>query len=584
MGEAVGLAGRPVAVDFDGVLAEMMKHALVADEAGEAADHALAPANLNRLGAAVHDREPAILGVEIGDRIRLAIVAVTGVLGDEVGERETIFEHHAHRRYSPAAARFRRTVATGCGNGRGGAAMTTSEITTFAIDGFDGSLMHPFDPGYDEARRVFNGMIDRYPAVIARCTSADDVAAVVRMAQRERLELTVRAGGHGVSGSAVADDAVCCDLRGMKGITIDPMARTARVEAGVLWGELDAATQEHGLAVTGGRVSSTGVAGLVLGSGSGWIERSFGFTCDNLISAEVVTADGRQVVASERENPGLFWGLRGGGGNFGIVTAFHFNLAPLGPIVLGGMLVYPASIAGDVVRFYRDFMATAPDALGTGLTFFTAPPADYVPVPVRGHPVVGIICCYTGSPADGEEAVRPLREFGPPPAIDMIQPMPYVAVQQLLDAGNPSGLQNYWSADFLAELPDEAVDTLVALATKPVSALSQIVLVAGGGAVARVPSSATALGERTAPWNIRYLSLWADLAATERNIAYTKSISASMKPWTTGRVYLNYIGDEGHGRVAAAFGPEKYARLAALKKVWDPTNVFRHNQNIPPAE
>lgn len=345
--------------------------------------------------------------------------------------------------------------------------MTRSEIALGAIEGFDGVLMRPGEPEYDDARRVFNGMIDRYPALIARCASADDVAAVVLMARREQVELTVRAGGHGVSGAAVADDAVCCDLRGMKEITIDPVARTARVEAGVLWGELDAATEEHGLVVTGGRVSSTGVAGLALGSGSGWIERSFGFTCDNMIAAEVVTGGRRQVVASGRENPGLFWGLRGGGGNFGIVTAFRFRLHPLGPIVLGGMLVYPAAMAGDVVRYYRDFMATAPDALGTGLAFLTAPPADFVPEPMHGHPVVGIICCYTGSIEAGEAAMRPLREFGPP-GIDLIQPMPYVEVQKLLDDGNPSGIQNYWSADFLAELPDEAVDTLVAHATMPV--------------------------------------------------------------------------------------------------------------------
>jgi len=461
--------------------------------------------------------------------------------------------------------------------------MTSSEIAKLAIGGFGGVLTHPQDPGYDEARQVFNGMIDRRPAVIARCTSADDVAAVVLMARREGLDMTVRGGGHGVTGAAIADGAVCCDLRGMKGITIDLEARTARVEAGVLWGELDAATQEHGLAVTGGRVSSTGVAGLALGSGSGWIERSFGYTCDNLIEAEVVTADGRQVVASERVNPGLFWGLRGGGGNFGIVTAFHFRLHPLGPIVLGGMLIYPAAMANDVVRFYRDFMATAPDALGTGLAFLTAPQTDFVPEPVRGEPVIGVICCYTGSIEDGAEALRPLREFGPP-GLDMIEPMPYVAVQQLLDAGNPAGLQNYWSADFFDELPDEAIDRLVAHATKPVSPLTQIVVFPGGGAVARVPSSATALGERTSPWNIHYLSLWADPAESERNIAYTKNLAASMKPWTTGRVYLNFIGDEGHGRIAASFGPDKYARLAALKRVWDPTNFFRHNQNIPPAE
>lgn len=460
--------------------------------------------------------------------------------------------------------------------------MTNDEMTRVCVDGFGGVLVHPEDPAYDDARQLFNGMIDRYPAVIARCANADDVAAVVMMARRSRFDLTVRAGGHGVSGAALADDAVCIDLRDMKGITVDPVRRTARVEAGVTWSELDAATQAHGLAVTGGRVSTTGVAGLAVGGGSGWIERSFGLTCDNLLEAEVVTADGRFVVASDVENPGLFWGLRGGGGNFGIVTAFHFRLHPVGPIVLGGMLVYPASMARDVVRFYRDFMPTAPDALGTGLAFVTAPPLDDVAATHR-EPVVCVICCYTGSVAEGGEVLRPLRSFGPP-MHDLVQPMPYVTLQQLSDDHNPPGRPNYWSGDFLAELPDEAIDRLVLRATAPVSPLSRILLTYGGGAVARVAAESTPFADRRTPWAIHYLSMWNDPADTDLNIAYTKTIAAAMRPWTTGRVYLNTIGDEGHGRIVSAFGPERYARLAALKKTWDPTNVFRHNHNIPPAD
>ncbi|HEX2119532.1 MAG TPA: FAD-binding oxidoreductase, partial [Acidimicrobiales bacterium] len=374
----------------------------------------------------------------------------------------------------------------------------------------------------------------------------------------------------------------CADMRGMKGISVDPEARTVRAEAGLTWGELDAATQEHGLAVTGGRMSETGVAGLALGSGSGWLERKLGFTCDNLIRAEVVTADGRKVVASEDESPDLFWGLRGGGGNFGVVTAFHFRLHPVGPIVLGGILLYPAQMAREVTRFYRDFMLGAPDELGAGLAFITAPPEDFVPEPVRGQPVLGMILCYAGPVEEGEEALRPLRE-SLPPAVDLVQPMPYVAVQRLIDPGNPKGMQNYWSADFLADLPDEAIDVLVEHATRPVSPLTQIILVRGGGAIARVDDNATAFGQRDAPWNIHFLSIWPDPAENERNIAYTRAIASAMKPWTTGRVYLNYIGDEGLGRVEAAFGPERYARLQALKAKWDPENLFRHNQNIPPA-
>lgn len=299
----------------------------------------------------------------------------------------------------------------------------------------------------------------------------------------------------------------------MKGIQVDPEARTVRAEAGLTWGKLDAATQEHGLAVTGGRMSETGIAGLALGSGSGWLERKLGFTCDNLIEAEVVTADGRQVVASETENADLFWGLRGGGGNFGVVTAFHFRLHPVGPILLSGMLMYPADVAGDAVRLWRDFMLGAPDEVGSGLAFVTAPPHEPIPEAVQGKPVVAILLCYVGPIDEGEEVLRPLRQSGLPGA-DLVQPLPYVAFQAMLDGGYVKGLQNYWTADFLAGLPDEAVDLLVGLATKPVSPLSQVILIPGGGAIARVPEDATAFGQRAAPWNLHLLSLWRRIRLT----------------------------------------------------------------------
>ncbi|MGH8938157.1 MAG: FAD-binding oxidoreductase, partial [Actinomycetes bacterium] len=277
-----------------------------------------------------------------------------------------------------------------------------------------------------------------------------------------------------------------------------------------------------------------------------------------------------------------FWGIRGGGGNFGIVTRFTLRLHEIGPIVLGGMLLYPAARGRELVRFWRDFMLEAPDEVGSAVAFITAPPADFVPEPARGHPVIGVVLCYAGPVEEGEKVLAPLLEFGPP-AVVMVEPMPYVGVQQMLDEGNEPGLRNHWSADFLGELPGAAVDTLVDLATSPVSPLSQVVLMAGGGAAARVPEGATAFGERHAPWNMHYLSVWTDPADDASNIAYTRSIATALKPWTTGRVYLNFIGEEGGGRVAAAFGPERYARLQALKRVWDPENVFRHNQNIPPA-
>jgi FAD/FMN-containing dehydrogenase len=459
--------------------------------------------------------------------------------------------------------------------------MATSDLAP-GIPGFGGELLQAGDARYDEARAVFNAMIDRRPAMIAVCGNADDVVAAVSFARDQGLPLSVYGGGHGVTGAAVCDDGVCVDLRGMKGIAVDPGSRTVRAEAGLTWGEFDAATQEHGLAVTGGRVPTTGIAGLALGSGSGWLERAFGFTCDNLLAAELVTADGRIVTASPDENPELFWGLRGGGGNFGVVTAFHLQLHPVGPIVLGGLLVWPAPMANDVVRFWRDFMLGAPDEVGSALAFITAPPADFVPEPVRGHPVLGAVVCYSGAVDDGEAVVRPLREFGPPP-LDLLGPMPYTEVQNLITDANPHGKRNYWSADFIAELPDQAVDTLVQHATNPVSPLSQMLLAAGGGAIARVPDDATAFGQRHAPFNVHYLSMWEDAADDDVNVAYTRSIAAAMKPWTTGQVYLNYIGDEGLHRVEASFGAEKYARLQALKRAWDPDNLFRHNQNITPA-
>jgi FAD/FMN-containing dehydrogenase len=450
------------------------------------------------------------------------------------------------------------------------------------IDGFGGLALHPGDDGYDEARMVFNGMIDRKPAVIARCQTTADVVAVVAMARNQDLPLSVYGGGHGVTGSAVVDAGVCLDMRGMNAVEVDAGARIARVGGGCTWGEVDAATQAHGLAMTGGRVTTTGVAGLALGSGSGWLERKLGYTCDSLLEAEVVTADGRVVVASDEQNPDLFWGLRGGGGNFGVVTRFTFRLHPVGPIVLGGMLMYPAAMAAEVLRNFRDYMLTAPDEVGAGLAFVTAPPIDVVPEPVRGQPVVGVVVCYSGDPDEGRAVMEPLLTYGPP-AIDMVQPMPYIAVQQLLDAGNPKGLQNYWSADFLEALPDEAIDALVARATKPVSPLTQIIVVPGGGALSRVPDDSTAFGQRSAPWNVHYLSIWPDPDATAENIAYTREVAASLKPWSTGRAYLNFIGDEGAGRVEAAFGTERYARLRRLKATWDPANFFRHNQNIPPS-
>ncbi len=450
------------------------------------------------------------------------------------------------------------------------------------LAGFTGELVGPGHARYDELRAVYNGLVDRRPALIARCADARDVAAAVTFARAEGLRVSVYGGGHNVTGNAVCDDGVTIDLRPMKGVEIDPDARTCRAEAGLTWGELDAATQAHGLAVTGGRISSTGIGGLTLGGGSGWIERKCGFAVDNLLSVEIVTADGEIRTASEREHPDLFWGTRGGGGNFGVVTSFRFRLHPIGPTVLGGLLVYPAPMATAVLRNFRDVMASAPDEVGAGVVLLTAPHADFVPEPVRGQPVIGVVLCYAGPLEQAEAALAPLRAFGPP-ALDAVAPMPYVDLQRLVDADYPAGLRNYWTGDFLSGLPDEAIEVLCRFhLTKP-SPQTEILVFPGGGATTRVPDGTMAIGQRDAPFNLHITSLWAEPGDDAANIAWTRALSAAIRPHTTGRVYVNFIGDEGPERVVASFGAEGYARLQALKDRYDPANVFRPSQNIRPS-
>jgi FAD/FMN-containing dehydrogenase len=454
-------------------------------------------------------------------------------------------------------------------------------LLRFELPGFAGTLMHPDHAGYDYARRVYNGMIDRRPALIARCANAADVVLAVKLARERGLPVTAFGGGHAVTGYAVCDDGVCVDLRGMKGVSIDPATRTGRFEAGLNWGEFDHAADAHGLAMTGGRNATTGISGLALGSGSGWLERKFGYVCDNLLKAEVVTADGRQVIASPDENADLFWGLRGGGGNFGIVTAFHFHLHPLPRQILAGPLVYPASQAGAVLRAFRSFMQTAPDEFGGGCAISPMPPDPMFPESVRGRPAIAIMAVCATTPEEGGRIIAPLLE-AMPPAANFCRPVNYAEFQ----GGGPdgSGMQNYWTADFLTGLPDEAIDILAAYATSPISPFGNVIVVPGGGAPSRVPEEATAFGMRTAPWNIHYILGWPDPADNDRNIAAIKALSQSMKPFATGRVYLNYIGVEGQERIDSSFGEAKMARLRALKSTWDPDNFFRHNQNIRPLD
>jgi FAD/FMN-containing dehydrogenase len=461
--------------------------------------------------------------------------------------------------------------------------MTHPDPRAYETAGFSGALVDPDDARYDDLRRPFNAMVDAHPALIARCRDTGDVSLAVTLAASNDLELSVFGGGHSVAGHCVRDGALMIDLRPMTAITIDPEARTCRAEPGLTWAEFDAATQTHGLAVTGGRMSSTGIAGLTLGGGSGWLERRCGYTSDNLISVEIVTADGRILTASADENPQLFWGVRGGGGNFGVVTSFEYQLHVIGPTLLAGALLYPADMAAEVLRNFREAMKSAPDEVGAGVALITAPPHDPIPEPVRGQPVVMVVACFAGPPGDAATAaLRPLREFGRP-ALDMVEPMPYVALQQLIDPGSPPGLRNHMTADFLGALPDEAIDVLCAHhLTKP-SALSDIVVLPGGGALARPPEDHTAFGNRQAPFNYLIHAKWADAAGDAENIAWARDLHTAMKPYAAGAAYLNYIGDEGRHRVVDAFGSRGYARLVALKDRYDPGNRFSSNQNVRPS-
>lgn len=435
------------------------------------------------------------------------------------------------------------------------------------------------DPRYDEARTVFNAMIDRRPAVIAQCESPADVVEALSLAQREHYELAVRSGGHSVAGMSVNDGGLVVDVRPMKQIDVDPDLRQARVGAGATWGEFDRAAQEHGLATTGGRVSTTGVSGFTLGGGSGWLERTCGLACDNLVSVDLVTADGREVTASEDENPELFWGLHGGGGNFGVATSFVFRMSPVGPEVTAGLLIWPGEAAADVSRLYRDIAHSGPDELGSGLILLTGPPEDFIPAHLQGTTVVAVAALWAGDVDEGAEAVQPFRDLSP--EVDLVGPMPYADFQCMID--DPPGLHNYWSADYHDEFPDAALDIFVKYGFERQSPHAQQILLPWGGAVARVDENATPMTKRAVPWLTHPFALWEDSADTDRNIEWARAFRRDIARYASGGVYLNFIGEEGEDRVRAAYGDEKYARLAAIKGEWDPTNVFTGNQNIKPS-
>jgi FAD/FMN-containing dehydrogenase len=448
--------------------------------------------------------------------------------------------------------------------------------------GVQGAVILPADPGYDAARAIWNGAIDRRPACIVRCTGVADVVAAVGFARDQDLQVAVRSGGHGVGGHAVSDGGLMIDLSPMKGIRVDPAARTARAEAGVLWGELDRETQLHGLATVGGIVTHTGVAGLTLGGGIGWLMRKHGATVDNLVSVDLVTADGEVLTASEDENPDLFWGVRGGGGNFGIVTSFEYRLHPVGPIVLAGPIFHPLEDARDVLRFYRQFAASAPDELTTIFELSVAQPLPFLPADVHGKPIVMIGACYTGPPQEGVDVVRPLKEFGSPIA-DLLEPTPYLALQSMFDPFVPHGWHRYWKSVELPPLTDEAIDILVGHASIQTSPKSYCIVFQLGGALARVGADETAFSQRDAAHNVNINAVWTeDDPDGERHVAWAREFFSALQPQAGGQVYLNFLGDEGTDRVRQAYGERQYERLVGLKRRYDPTNFFRMNQNIEP--
>jgi FAD/FMN-containing dehydrogenase len=446
--------------------------------------------------------------------------------------------------------------------------------------GFSGRLLHPGDDGYDAARQIWNGAIDRRPALIARCASVDDVVAAVKFGRGEQLLVAIRGGGHNVAGTAVCDGGLMIDLSPMNGIAVDLARRIARVQPGVLWGDLDREAQAFGLAVPGGIVTHTGVGGLTLGGGIGWLMRKHGLTCDSLFAADLVTADGTFVRASETEHPDLFWGIRGGGGNFGIVTSFEFQLHPVGPSVLAGLVVYPADQAEQVLRFYRDFAATSPDELTTIVTFRHAAPLPILPRHLHGAPVIVVGACYAGPIEEGERAIRPLRAFRPP-LVDLIGPTAYAGHQSIFDAGVPHGLRYYWKSHYLPDLSDSVIDAITRYAWQTPSPQSYTILFQLGGAVAKRDDGETAFTGRSAGYAININAVGTDPAQDRTHERWVREFWNAMQPFSNG-VYMNFLGNEGRERVRNAYGPRKYERLVALKNTYDPTNFFRLNQNIAP--
>ena len=439
-----------------------------------------------------------------------------------------------------------------------------------------GQVLRPRDDGYHEARRIWNAMIDRRPAAILRCVEVADVIEAVSFARENGLLLSVRGGGHNVAGNAVCDGGLMIDLSLMRNVQVDEPRRIAQAQGGATWRDFDNSAQTFGLGTTGGVIPATGIAGLTLGGGLGWLMRKYGLSCDNLLAAQVVMADGRCLSADADNNPDLFWGLRGGGGNFGIVTSLQYQLHEVGNVV-GGMVAHALDHAAVVLRFARDYLKQAPNELGAMAVFVTGP---------DGSKALAIMVCWCGTPAEGESVLQPLRTFGRPVA-DTISTMPYDQFQLLLESGFPPGLQNYWKSNFLDELTDDAIDVLVEGFEQVPSPTSAMAIELLGGAVAKVAKEATAFSHRNACFNLLIVSSWPSVNDTELNVRWTRRLWEEMQPYSSQQVYVNYLGqvaDEGRERVHAAYGDTNYKRLVALKRKFDPENIFRTNQNISPKQ
>ena len=446
-----------------------------------------------------------------------------------------------------------------------------AEAIDRAVQSFMGQLLQPADPGYDEGRRVHNGLIDKHPAAIARCYGVADVVDAVKLARALDLNVAVRGGGHNVAGHATLDHGLLIDLSPMKGIRVDVRTPTARAQGGVLWKELNRETQVHGLATTGGVVSSTGIAGLTLGGGIGWLMPRYGLALDNLRSADLVMADGAILRARADENADLFWAIRGGGGNFGIATSLEYNLHKVGPVITGGVVAHPLSRALDVLKFFRDTCAHLPDEMMLVAGLQTAP---------DGSKLVAVVAAHSGSLSEGDAAVRPLKAFGPP-VMDALGPIPYCALNNMLDPAFPKGALNYWKAQLLTDLSDEAIRTLVRSFEACPSPMSHIIIEHLHGAASRVPVESTACSLRTTGFNVVIISQWTSADDTERGVAWARDTFSALTPYLAPTRYMNYLEDDAVDPAAVAYGPN-LRRLRELKTKWDPDNFFRQNVNILP--